>query len=36
MWYLAWILGVISACSVGIISVIRYEFKSEKSGSPIN
>ncbi len=26
MWYFAWILGVLLACSFGIINVMWYEF----------
>ncbi|MCK5893864.1 MAG: cytochrome bd-I oxidase subunit CydX [Endozoicomonadaceae bacterium] len=28
MWYFTWILGVLLACSFGIINVIWYEFQS--------
>ena len=26
MWYFAWILGVLLACSLGVINVMWYEF----------
>jgi cytochrome bd-I ubiquinol oxidase subunit X len=25
MWYFAWVLGILLACSVGIINVLRME-----------
>ncbi|WP_079253963.1 cytochrome bd-I oxidase subunit CydX [Endozoicomonas arenosclerae] len=36
MWYLAWMLGVASTCSLAIISVVRYEFKSEQRNASAN
>ncbi|WP_081869755.1 cytochrome bd-I oxidase subunit CydX [Endozoicomonas numazuensis] len=36
MWYLAWILGIMSASSLAIISVIKYEFRSEKNKPSAN
>ena len=29
MWYFAWILGVLLACSFGIINVMWLEFQGE-------
>ncbi len=28
MWYFSWILGVLLACSFGIINVMWYEFQA--------
>ena len=39
MWYFAWILGVLLACSMGIINVLWYEFHTdnfdEETGAPL-
>jgi|GEM_PF-20844 len=31
MWYFAWFLGVLLACSVGIINVLWYEMEQHQS-----
>lgn len=31
MWYFAWILGVILACTLGVINVMWYEFQQHKN-----
>ncbi|KPH60978.1 cytochrome bd biosynthesis protein [Pseudoalteromonas porphyrae] len=30
MWYFAWILGVLLACTLGVINVMWYEFQQNK------
>ncbi|HEA17746.1 cytochrome bd-I oxidase subunit CydX [Pseudoalteromonas sp. SR44-5] len=30
MWYFAWILGVLLACTLGVINVMWYEFGQNK------
>ena len=30
MWYFAWILGVLLACTLGVINVMWYEFHQHK------
>ncbi|WP_166425456.1 cytochrome bd-I oxidase subunit CydX [Paraglaciecola sp. 20A4] len=30
MWYFAWILGVLLACTLGVINVMWYEFHQNK------
>lgn len=30
MWYFAWILGVLLACTLGVINVMWYEFAQNK------
>ncbi|CAM4357504.1 cytochrome bd-I oxidase subunit CydX [Pseudoalteromonas ostreae] len=30
MWYFAWILGVLLACTLGVINVMWYEFTQNK------
>ncbi|MCQ8877188.1 cytochrome bd-I oxidase subunit CydX [Pseudoalteromonas shioyasakiensis] len=30
MWYFAWILGVLLACTLGVINVMWYEFQQHK------
>ncbi|MDO6836602.1 cytochrome bd-I oxidase subunit CydX [Pseudoalteromonas carrageenovora] len=31
MWYFAWILGVLLACTLGVINVMWYEFHQNKN-----
>jgi len=31
MWYFAWILGVLLACSMGILAAIWYELHREEA-----
>ncbi|WP_372761966.1 cytochrome bd-I oxidase subunit CydX [Pseudoalteromonas sp.] len=31
MWYFAWILGVLLACTLGVINVMWYEFQQNKN-----
>jgi len=31
MWYFAWILGVLLACTFGVINVMWYEFQQNKN-----
>ncbi len=36
MWYFSWILGVLLACSFGIINVMWYEFHHHDFSNKIN